>query len=87
MPTITPPPMRIRMELLSINCWAIAKAKIAIIPNIVSTNVAPKPVMNPDLCPSLNDFCSTNIAIGPNGAEAHIPISKPLSMSRSISLY
>ena len=52
---------------------------------MVSTTLAPSPDTKPDLCPLLNDFCTTSMAIGPIGAEAHIPTAKPLSISIHIA--
>ena len=52
----------------------------------VSTTHAPKPVIKPDLCPPLNDFWITRIAIGPIGTDAHIPTMNALSISRNIGI-
>ena len=50
----------------------------------VSAVDAPKPVMKPDLTPLLRDFCTTIMAIGPNGMEAQSPTQNALIMFNSI---
>ena len=62
----------------------MANANIAIVAYIVSTTLAPSPEIKPALCPLLNDYCTTRMAIGPIGAEAQIPTRKALNISTNI---
>ena len=51
----------------------------------VSTTLAPRPETKPAIWPLLRDFWTTRMAIGPIGADAHIPTRNPLSISTTIT--